>query len=263
MTSASPRVNTALLATAVALLALCFIPAALGKGKPSGGGGGGGGGSTGTTCTQAAPRVDVQNDYAWAQTGSWGMPAQQLGYQIQVLNYDSGCSSSSFTVSVSAPAGFAVSVPTSSVSLNSSSSTYLWAYVTSPAGVSDGDYPVTVTVARAGGDTSTSETTYYKVYSSDSAAPTLFWTNPSAGQTISGSSYMVNVSSSDDHAVKKIDFYLDGAFVASAACDDITYICQLSYKLSLSHKSGPHTATFRSTDWMGNVGVSTVGFTVG
>ena len=110
--------------------------------------------------------------------------------------------------------------------------------------------------------TSVSAATYYKSYSSDSAAPTLFWSNPAEGQAISGSSFMVNVSSSDDHAVKQIDFYLDGAYVTSRACDDITYICQLSYKLSLSHMSGQHTATFKSTDWMGNVGVSTVTFTV-
>ena len=260
MTSTSPRIHTVLTATAIALLALALVPAALGKGKPSGGGGGGGGGG-GSTCTQNAPGVAVQNNWAWAQTGSWGMPGQRLGYQIQVLNYDSGCSTSAFTISVSAPDGFSVSVPTSAISLNSSSSGYLWAYVTSPAVIGDGDYPLTVSVGRAGA-TSASQTTYYKVYSSDSAAPTLFWTNPSAGQTISGSSYMVNVSSSDDHAVKTIDLYIDGAYVTSTACDDITYICQLSYKLSLSRRSGQHTATFRSTDWMGNVGVSTVAFTV-
>jgi hypothetical protein len=261
MTSTSPRIHTVLTATAIALLALALVPAALGKGKPSGGSGGGGGG--GSTCTQNAPGVAVQNNWAWAQTGSWGMPGQQLDYQIQVLNYDSGCSSSTFTISVSAPDGFSVSVPTSAISLNSSSSGYLWAYVTSPTVTGDGDYPLTVTVARAGAaGPSAARTTYYKLYSSDSGAPTLFWSNPGNGQTISGSSYVVNVSSSDDHAVKKIDLYLDGAHVTSTACDDITYICQLSYKLSLSHMSGQHTATFRSTDWMGNVGVSTVAFTV-
>jgi hypothetical protein len=189
------------------------------------------------------------------------MPGQRLGYQIEVMNNDSGCSSSTFTISVSAPDGFSVSVPTSTVSLNSSSTGYLWAYVTSPAAVNDGNYPLTVTVDRSG--SATSQTTYYKVYSSDGTAPTLFWSNPWDGQAISGRSYMVNVSSSDDHAVKQIDFFLDGAHVTSTTCDDLSYICQLSYKLSLGHMSGQHTATFRSTDWMGNVGVSTVTFAVG
>jgi hypothetical protein len=254
------RTSTILTAVAVAIITLSLVPVALGKGKPGGGGGGGGGGGT-TTCTQSAPGIAVQNNWAWGQTGSWGMPGQQLGYQVQVINNDVGCGSSSFSLSVSAPDGFAASVPTSTVSLNSSSSTNVEAYATSPSGISDGNYPLTVTVERAG--TSGSATTYYKVYSADATAPTLFWTNPSDGQAISGSSFMVNVSSSDDHALKQIDFYLDGTYVTSRACDDITYICQLSYKLSLSHMSGQHTATFKSTDWMGNVGVSHVTFTVG
>ena len=253
------RISTVLTAVAVAVITLSLVPAALGKGKPGGGGGGGGGGGS-STCTQSAPGVAVQNNWAWGQTGSWGMPGEQLGYQVQVINNDVGCGSSSFSLSVSAPAGFAVSVPTSTVSLNSSSSTNVWAYVTSPSGISEGNYPLTVTVGRAG--TSASKTTYDKDFSSDATAPTLFWSNPADGQAISGSSFMVNISSSDDHAVKQIDFYLDGTYVTSRACDDITYICQLSYKLSLSHMSGQHTAMFRSTDWMGNVGVSTVAFTV-
>jgi len=233
-----------------------LVPTALGKGKPGGGSGGGGRG----TCSQSAPGVIVENNWAWAQTGSWGTPGQQLGYQIQVINYDVGCGSSSFSLSVSAPAGFSVSLPAGTVSVHSSSSAFAWAYVTSPTAIADGDYPLTITVARGG--TSVSATTYDKVYSSDSAAPTLFWSNPSGGQSISGSSYMVNVSSSDDHAVKQIDFNLDGVYVTSTTCDDITYICQLTYKLSLSRMSGLHTATFTSTDWKGNVVVSTVSFNV-
>jgi hypothetical protein len=240
---------------AITIISLSPVPAALAKGKPGGGGGGGG------TCTASPPAIAVQNNWAWGQTGSWGMPGQQLGYQIQVINNDVGCGSSSFSLSVSAPTAFSVSLPASTISVNSSSSSYVWAYVAAPAAITDGDYPLTITVARAG--VSVSATTYYKVYSADSTAPTLFWSNPSDGQAVSGSSYMVNVSSSDDHAVKQIDFYLDGAYVSSTSCDDITYICQLSYKLSLNHMSGQHTATFKATDWMGNVGVSSVIFTVG
>ena len=239
--------------------ALVLVPAALaGKGA---GGGHHGGGTGGGSCTQSNPVAVVQNNFGWAQTGSWGMPGQQLGYQVQVINNDVGCSASNFTVTVSAPSGFSVSMPTNAVSVGSSSSAYLWAYVTSPSDAADGSYPVTVTVDRngAGG----SATTYYKVYSSDATSPTLFWSNPSAGQVISGNSYMVNVSSSDDHAVRTIALSIDGAPVSSVSCDDITYICQLSYKLSLGRMSGQHTATFTSTDWMGNVGVSNVPFTVG
>jgi hypothetical protein len=50
--------------------------------------------------------------------------------------------------------------------------------------------------------------------------------------------------------------------VSSTDCDDVTYICQLTYNSSVG-ASGPHTATFKSTDWTGHVGVMTVQFTVG
>jgi Bacterial Ig domain len=102
------------------------------------------------------------------------------------------------------------------------------------------------------------------VYSSDSTAPTLFWNNPGQGQTITGRSYTVTVSSSDDHAVKKIDLYLDNnvtTSVSSTACDDVTYICQLTYNWSVG-APGPHTAIFRAYDWKANFSEMRVNFTV-
>src|SRR5436309_1472384 len=197
------------------VLALMFalVPAAL-----AGKGGGGGGGS----CAHNAPTVSVQNNWQWSASGSWALPGQRIGYMILLDNTDSGCGSSTFTLTVTAPSGFSVSVPTSTVSLGSGSYAYLWAYVTSPAGLADGDYPLTVSAARTNGP-SASEPTAYKLYSSDTTVPTLFWPNPSDGTTISGRSYNLAVSSSDDHAVKKIDLYLDGAYVSTTTCDDITY----------------------------------------
>jgi hypothetical protein len=216
-----------------------------------------------SSCTQGAPGVTVENTWAWASTGSWGMPGQQLAYQIQVTNNDIGCSSSSFLIDVSPPAGFSHSIPTNTISLKSSSSGYLWAYVTSPTVIADGDYSLTVAVQRAGTSTSSASfTTYYKIYSSDTIAPTLFWPNPGDGQTISGTSYHVVVSSNDDHAVKHIDLYIDNVYVSTTACDNISYNCHLAYKWALRGVHGQHTATFKSYDWMGNVGILTVSFTV-
>jgi len=179
------------------VLALALVPAAI---AAKGGHGGGGGG---TSCTQNAPTVAVQNNWQWGNSGSWGLPGQQIAYMILLDNTDSGCGSSTFTLNVTAPSGFSVSVPTSTVSLGSGSYAYLWAYVTSPVGVADGDYTLTVSAARTNGP-SASAATAYKLYSSDTTAPTLFWPNPGDGTAISGRSYNVSVSSSDDHAVKKI-----------------------------------------------------------
>jgi hypothetical protein len=222
--------------------------------KPTGGGHGGGG------CTAKAPLVNVDNTWAWGQKGSFGLPGQKLTFAINVINYDVGCASSTFTVTVTGPGGFTVSVPTSSISLKSSTSGYLWAYITSPSVIADGDNPVTVTVQRPGtSNNSATTTTYFKVYSSDAVAPTLFWPSPSDGAAISGSSYNFSVSSTDDHAVQSIDLYIDGTYRSTSACDDVSSTCLLYYTGAVG--SGQHTATFKSHDWLGNVGVLTTTFT--
>jgi hypothetical protein len=233
-------------------LVLVLTPAALG-GKPAAG--------PTRSCTRTAPSVSVENNWAWGATGSWGRPGQQLAYQVRVVNNDVYCSSSSFVVSLTAPNGFAVSMPTSTISLKSTTQGYLWAYVTSPLGASDGDYPLALTARRAGG--AASSTTYYKVYSSDSAGPTLYYPNPGNGQALSGSSYNFAVWSNDDHAVKKIELYVDNVLQTTTTCEDISYDCELYYPMSLLGLRGQHTATFEAYDWMGNPSVLTTTFTVG
>jgi len=275
-----------LIVLSLAVLALALVPAAglAAKGGTTPGGGGhgngsagDGGGSTATTgvpqgggstsgCTQNAPSVAVDNNYAWASPGSWGMPGQQLTYAIKVTNNDVGCGSASFVVALSAPDGFSVSLPTSTLSLKSTSLAYLSAYVTSPTTATDGTYTLSATVQRAGTGTAAapaSANNYYMVYSSDTAAPTLFWPSPEDGATLSGRSYTVAVVSRDDHAVRRIELYIDDSYRATSACDDISYTCQLSYKWSINRARGQHTVTFKSYDWMGNVGSLNVTVTVG
>jgi hypothetical protein len=253
-----PRFRIALF-TVLATALLAAAPTAL-AGKPGGGGHGGGGGASGSSCTQKTPGVSIDNTWGWAQWGSWGLAGQQLTYAINILNYDIGCASSSFVISISAPSGFSVSIPTNAITLQSSSSGYVWANVTSPSVVSDGDYPLTVTAARTSGP-SGSATSSYKVYSTDTTAPILYWPNPADGITISGNSYQFIVSSSDDHAVRKIELYIDNVYTSTTLCDDIAYECQLVYKGSAGAR-GQHTATFKSYDWKGNVGVLTSTYTV-
>jgi len=191
------------------------------------------------------------------------MPGQQLKYLVQVRNNDIGCSAASFEVKISAPDGFSVSLPTSAVSLRQGKTAYLWASVMSPSAIADGDYPLEATVTRSGTPSDTASfTSYYKVYSSDSTAPTWVLLNPAAGQTINGNSFSVVAWSRDDHAVKEIKLYMDGQYMSSAVCDNISYQCELSYNWRLG-PPGLHEARFEATDWMGNVAVETANFTVG
>lgn len=245
----SPVASFAL--TAV-VLTLVLVPGAVaGAGKAGVKGG----------CTSKTPYATVDNTWAWGQPGSFGLPGQSLTYAIQLVNYDIGCASTTFVVDVSGTSGFSVSMPTSMISLKSGASGYLWATVASPSGVADGDYPLTVTVRRAGSQTATSTTSYYKVYSTDSVAPTLYWPSPADGATISGRTYNVAVSANDDHAVETIELYIDNVYRTTTTCAGISYACQLTY--SWSAVSGQHLATFKSSDWKGNVSVLTTRFTVG
>ena len=218
-------------------------------------------GSGTTSVCGSAFRASVDNTWAWASPGSWGMKGQTLKYAIDVFNDDVGCGSSTFVVSLSAPSGFSVSIPTSTITLASASSGYVWAYVTSPSVIADGDYPLTVTVAR-GATSSSPVTTTYKVYSSDTAAPTIFWPSPSDGGAVSGRTTYVGFASRDDHAVRKLEVYLDNALVATMLCNNISSDCQVSYKWSTRRVKGQHKATYQSTDWMGNVATQTATFTV-
>jgi hypothetical protein len=263
--------SAVLLVLSLAVLALALVPAAGlaakggGGGKPGGGGGGKpGGGGGGGSCAPAAPGVAIDNNYGWSQWGSWGTRGQQLAYLVKVMNNDVGCGSSSFALSLSAPSEYTVSPSANTVTVGSSSMAYVWVNVTSPASTADGDHPVTATLTRVGeASPSSSFTSYYKVYSTDTTAPTLFWWTPGEGTVVTGRSYDVAVSSKDDHSVRTIELSMDdSAYVAATTCDNVTYICELHYTWSVG-APGTHTATFRSTDWMGNVGVQTVTFTVG
>ncbi len=219
-------------------------------------------------CVSGTPGVFGQNTFAWAQTGSWGLPGQKIKYSIDITNYDQNCNSSVFTLNVAAPSGFVVSNPATTVTVNSASQAFLTIYVTSPVSIADGTYPITLTVTRSASPTTGTNSTSYKVYSIDTTAPSVYWTNPSDGQIVStvkgknGSNLSVSFESQDDHAVKRVEEYIDNALLASTNCDDISPACGVSFNWPLKGHSGSHIATFKSYDWLGNVGTQVNNFTV-
>jgi hypothetical protein len=229
-----------------------------GRSAPSQRRGGGGGGG----CTQATPGLAVDNNFGWGQWGSWGVAGQQRMYSVHVMNNDISCGSSTFLLSAAVPSGFSVSMP-QSITVSSWSSGYLSAYVTSPTWAADGDYPLSFTIQRAS-PPDVSSATSYKVYSSDTAAPTLYMASPGDGASISGRSYNVGVLSRDDHQVTKIELYLDDAQAPTATtlCDGVASYCQLIYTWAIRRVHGQHSATFKSYDWFGNVGTLTTTFNV-
>jgi hypothetical protein len=242
-----------ILITVVSLIAILIVSPSIASAR-----------SSPASCVQSAPSAGIDNNWAWGLSGSWGMPGQQLRYAIDVANNDVGCGSTTFVVTLSAPTGFTVSMPTNTISLASASTGYLFAYVSSPASVADGDYPLTVSVGRDGTSAPVqSGRSTYKVYSSDAVAPTLYWMYPNDASAITGRSTYVSIAAQDDHAVKRVDLSIDGVAVATTGlCDNTSYECGLSYKWSIRRVHGTHTSTFTATDWMGNVATQTATFTV-
>ena len=222
-------------------------------------------GKVGGGCSPAAPRVAIENTYAWSSWGSYGMPGQTLQFQLSVSNYDDGCRASTFVAEVTAPDGFNVSLPTDAVSLRSGRTAYLSAWITSPEGAANGDYAIQATATRTAGTSdataaSDSFTSSYMVYSSDDAAPDLFWASPGDGSSINGRSFNISVTARDNRAVKRVDLFLDDVLVSTVDCDGIAFSCQLVHAWSTS--PGSHVATFKARDWMGNVSERTSAFTV-
>jgi hypothetical protein len=220
-----------------------------------------------TSCTPRNPGVAVNNTYAWAQWGSYGTAGQQLTYAANVINYDIGCASSTFTLTATAPTGFSVTIPTSTITLKTASQGYVYATITSPNPIADGDYPLNFTVTRSSPTASSgSGTSYYKVYSSDTAAPSLYFPAPYDGAVISSrkgaKTYNFQIEANDNRSVKNIDTYIDGNRVASYACQDIAYSCGSTYQWPLRGQTGAHTAMFKAYDWFGNVGTYNANFSV-
>lgn len=219
-------------------------------------------------CVTGTPGVFPQNSSSHSVSGTYGLPGQQLKYIIGITNYDKNCSASIFTLNVAAPAGFVVSNPSTTISVNSASQAFVTVYITSLSSAADGDNPITVTATRASTPSSSTATTYYRVYSSDITAPVLYWTYPGDGQTISagkgksGSYSYISFESQDDHAVKMVEVYVDNVLLSTVNCENISPECGVSYKWPIKGQNGQHTATFKAYDWKGNVGSQVNSFTV-
>lgn len=85
----------------------------------------------------------------------------------------------------------------------------------------------------------------------DTTAPTTSITAPTAGATVSGTAVTVSASASDNVGVSKVEFYADGALVAT----DTTSPYSISWN-STGVANGSHTLTSKAYDAAGNVGTS-------
>jgi hypothetical protein len=85
----------------------------------------------------------------------------------------------------------------------------------------------------------------------DTTPPTVALTAPAAGATVSGTAVTLSATASDNNAVAKVDFFVDGALVGT----DTAAPYAISWN-SGTVANGSHTFTARATDTSGNAATS-------
>lgn len=119
-------------------------------------------------CTTANPSVSLS-----ALNGNSSAAGGILNYQLTVTNQDSAeCSSATFDLSATTPAGWSKSLGTSSLNLAPGSSGNTTLSVTSATSATDGAYIIQATATqRTSGKSSTASATYTVVNPTNNAAP--------------------------------------------------------------------------------------------
>lgn len=206
-------------------------------------------------CTPDVPHVQIQNTFTWASWGTWAKQGQKVPYQIAVYSYD--CVTANYTVTVKAPDGFSQDLTTFTASLKPRQIKYFNVNITSPADVPVSDYPVVAASSETHRDgtvtTGNSDTSYYKVYTSDTTPPAFNWQSPGTGNTVSGT-VSLSDTTYDEHLARKIELYIDGALVASNTNDGIVgRYTTVGYNWNTKGVAkGVHTLVFKGYDDFGN-----------
>jgi Bacterial Ig domain len=205
-------------------------------------------------CVPAQPQVSIQNTYGWSQFGSWAAPGETYPYDVVVYNQDVNCRAARFNLASTLPSGFTMDMPTTSLSIKSSSFALLHLHVTSPATTADGDYAFQEKVWRDLDPSSEGfGNSIYKVYSKDTQPPVFGWWSPADGQTVADNPAFT-VSLSDEHRVRRLELYIDGVPIYAKDYDPIVQY-NMSFQYTWPTKGvarGLHTMRAVGYDGSGN-----------
>jgi chitinase len=157
------------------------------------------------------------------------------------------------TVSVSASAADNVGVTSVEFYVNGvlqatdTATPYLYSWNT--AALPSGPYTLTAKAYDAAGNVGTSADVSVTVVN-DVTPPTVTLVTPANGATVSGIP-AVTANASDNVAVTKVEFYLDGALLSAGNVPPYSYSWDTS-----AVANGPHTLSAKAYDAAGNVGLS-------
>ncbi|RKH14789.1 esterase [Corallococcus sp. CA053C] len=131
-----------------------------------------------------------------------------------------------------------------------------YAFTWNSATAANGIHALVARAYDAAGNTATSSTVTVTVTggTSDTTAPTVSFTAPTAGATVSGAVTLA-ANATDDRGVTKVEFLVDGAVVGQGAAAAQAGRFELSWDTT-AYATGTHTLQARAYDAAGNSAVS-------
>jgi hypothetical protein len=194
----------------------------------------------GSSCTRNAPGVTLSPA---SQTGA---PGSARSYTVSVVNHNtSACGSSSFALAPALPAGFSGSLAANTLTIGAGAgASTTWTVVPS-ASAADGTATLDLSAGESGGASTTAHAAY--VVLRDSSAPVIAGVSPASGSTVSGRSLTISASVTDDVGVARVEFWGNGALIAS----DTTAPYSVKWNLRRVPK-GSATIQLRAYDGAGN-----------
>jgi hypothetical protein len=162
----------------------------------------------GASCTRSAPTVTVSPA---SQTGA---PGSLRSYTVNVVNRNSSaCGSANFGLAQTLPAGFGGNLSANTLAIAAGANASATWQVTSPTTAADGTATLDVSAGESGGTATTAHAAY--VVLRDGAAPVIGGVSPASGSTVSGRSLTISASVTDDVGVARVEFWGNGALIAS------------------------------------------------
>ena len=216
----------------------------------------------GAACSRVAPTVSV------APASQSAAPGGMLAYALTVTNNNTtACSSSTFNLAQTLPAGFSGSLASPSVVLGSGASANVGWNVTSATSSVDGSYTLTSDASESTVANTASVHAAYAVVTpiappppppaTDTTPPTMTITNPAANAIVTGRNLTLSATATDASGVASVTFYVDGKLLAT----DTGTPYSANWNLRKAAK-GSHSIRVRALDTQGNASEQTITVTV-
>jgi len=203
-----------------------------------------------TTCIQANPTVDI------SPTSQWGSPGTPLSYTVSATNNDNSlCSSSTFNLAYSVPAGWSAALSNSSLLLSPGTSGSTTITVTSPTTAADGFYDFSVTATNSTNSSLVgSGSATYVVSTADTEPPSVTITSPLDGSSVAKKTTVtISATALDNVGVSKVEFYVNN----SLQCTDSTAPHTCNWNVPTAPRKS-YKLQAKAYDAAGNSGTSSI-----